>query len=234
MKRTLGALLIVVGVVGLVLMLSAAAVTIHQGRTINQRADDILVPLAGGAQSFQEQLDATEQLVDELLAVVPTSTIVDLAGQLAELTTRLETLNGYLNTARQVVTGLDGLPFLPIDLSAIESDLDDLETGLATLTVRLEELSGLVLENQDVPAQIAAGVGEAINEVRTGIDNAQAEVGRISDAVDRWLVTGLVTVLVLLTFGVAGQVALIQLGRLQRRGGESSAAEGPDDAPTPA
>lgn len=216
-KQRAGAALIVAGAVGLVLMVVAAGLVIHQYGDIGSRADEVLDPLAGGIEDFQTELDRVEQLVDDLVEVLPTETVVHLAGQVNDFALGLGTLEGYLEGARRGVAALDGIPFLPIDLGDVTAQLKELDAGLASLTTQLEEVTRFILENRDVPAQIAEGLYSGIDEVRTGLDAAEAEVASVSDATDRWLVTVLVLTLVVLGWAIAGQITMILWGREKRR-----------------
>lgn len=216
-QRGMGTALMVVGAVGLVLMLVAAGLVVYQSRDIDTRADEILEPIGGAIQDFQAEVDTVEQLVDDLVEVLPIETVVDLAGQVSDFAARLATLQGYIDSAEGGLVALDAIPFLPIDLSDVSAELQDLDEGLSTLTAQVDDITSFILENQEVPAQIADGVYSGIDQLRTGLDAAEAEIASASDVADRWLILGAAVTLVLLAFGIAGQIAMILWGREKRR-----------------
>ena len=216
-QRGMGTALMVVGAAGLVLMLVAAGVVVYQSRDIDTRADEILEPIGGAIQDFQAEVDTVEQLVDDLVEVLPTETVVDLAGQVSDFAARLATFQGYIDGAKRGLVALDAIPFLPIDLSDVSAELQDLDEGLSTLTAQVDDITSFILENQEVPAQIADGVYSGIDQLRTGLDAAEAEIASASDVADRWLILGVAVTLVLLAFGIAGQIAMILWGREKRR-----------------
>lgn len=216
-KRTIGTVLIVVGAVGFVLMVVASGLFIWQTTQLRSNADDILIPMAGGLEDLDDELDTVDQLVTELLGVLSVETIVDLAGRVDELNLRIETIGGYIEVADRALAGLEAIPLLPIDIDDLRTELEGFDAGLATLNSQFGQVAGFILENQDVPEQIADGVTDAIGQLRTGIDAAQEQVADAGDAVDRWLVIGSVLTLVLLAWSIVGQVALILWGLHLRR-----------------
>lgn len=216
-QRRMGTALMVVGAVGLVFMLVAAGLVVYQSRDFDTRADEILEPIGGAIQDFQAEVDTVEQLVDDLVEVLPTETVVDLARQVGDFAARLATFQGYIDGAERGLVALDAMPFLPIDLSDVSAELQDLDEGLSTLTAQVDDITSFILENQEVPAQIAEGVYSGIEQLRTGLDAAEAEIASASDAADRWLILGVAVTLVLLAFAIAGQIAMILWGREKRR-----------------
>jgi hypothetical protein len=229
-QRRVGTALIVIGTIGLVLMVVAAGLVVYQSRDVNDRADEILEPVAGAIQDFQAEVDTVEQLVDDLVEVLPTETVVDLAGQVSDFAARLAMFQGYIDGAERGLVALDAIPFLPVDLGDVSAELAGLDEGLSTLTAQVDEVTSFILENQDVPAQIADGVYSGIDQLRTGLDAAEAEIASVSDAADRWLLLGVAMTLVLLVFGIAGQIAMILWGRDKRQlSDDTSAASVVDD-----
>lgn len=229
-QRRVGTALIVIGTIGLILMAVAAGLVVYQSWEVNDRADEILEPVAGAIQDFQAEVDTVEQLVDDLVEVLPTETVVDLAGQVSDFAARLATFQGYIDGAERGLVALDAIPFLPVDLGDVSAELAGLDEGLSTLTAQVEEVTSFILENQDVPAQIADGVYSGIDQLRTGLDTAEAEVASVSEAADRWLLLGVAMTLVLLAFGIVGQIAMILWGRDKRRLGDNTSAASVGDA----
>lgn len=223
-RRTVGTVLIVVGAVGFVLMVVASGLFIWQASQIGERADAVIVPLAGGLEDLQGELDTVDALVDDLLEVLPVATVVELAGQVAELTGRVETLAGYLVAADRALGAIEGIPFLPIDTTELRGQLDGLNQNLTTLTTEAGQVADFILANQDVPSEIAAGVTGAIDQLREGLNAGQMQLETIADAVDRWLVIASTLVIVLLIWSIVGQVALVLWGRQLRTADTTAAA----------
>jgi len=82
-----------------------------------------------------------------------------------------------------------------------------------------------VLNNQEVPAQVEAGVNEGLLQLRTGLETAQKAVAEVDDAVQWWLNVGMGSAFILLLWGLVGQIGLIVFGlRLQRNEGDQAPA----------
>jgi hypothetical protein len=212
-RRTLGTILVVVGAIGLVVMTVASGLFLWQSSQVRTRADSVIVPVSGGLDDLQGELDTVDALVDELVAVLPVESVVELAGRIDELTARIETIGGYLVVADRALGAIEAIPFLPIDTEELRSQLDGLNQNLASLSAQFGEVASFILQNQDVPGDIAAGVTGAIDQLRAGLDAGQLQVENIAGAIDRWLVVGSILVVVLLLWSIVGQVALILWGR---------------------
>ena len=210
-------MLIVIGAAGFVLMFIASGLFIWQASQIGAQADSVIVPVSGGLEDLQSELDTVEALVDEVLGVLPVETVVELAGRVDELTVRVETIAGYLVVADRALGAVEAIPFLPVDTVELRSQLDGLNQNLATLSTQFGDVASFIIANQDVPGEMAEGVTGAIDQLRAGLNAGQMQVDTIADAIDRWLVVGSALVIVLLVWSIVGQVALILLGRDLRK-----------------
>jgi uncharacterized phage infection (PIP) family protein YhgE len=167
-----------------------------------------------------------EELVAEFSGVLPADAVVDIALTLNELNTRLESVGGYLELARGATKALNAIPFIPVDLSGLNAELDGLEEGLNTLSSGLDQVTRFVLNNQDVPAQVEAGINEGLSQLRTGLEAAQNEVAQVDDAVQWWLNVGMAFTFILLSWGLVGQIGLIVYGlRLRRKASDQVLAQ---------
>lgn len=211
-----GTALVVFGGIGIVLMLVGFVFAIRLSIQVNNSADEIVVPFTTGLDTIDAQLTTVEGLVDEFSGVLPVESVVGLAQQLGEVNTRLENVGGYLDLARSAISALDAVPFIPVDLTGLNSELDGLEEDLASLIAGLDQVTQFVLDNQEVPAQIEAGVDAGLAQLRTGLTAAQQEVSEVDDAVQWWLGVGMVSTFAILLWGIVGQIGLI-VGGLQLR-----------------
>ena len=106
------------------------------------------------------------------------------------------------------------------------AELDVLEEGLNTLSSGLDQVTRFVLNNQDVPAKVEAGINEGLSELRTGLEAAQNEVAQVDDAVQWWLSVGMAFTFILLSWGLVGQIGLIVYGlRLRRKASDQVPAQ---------
>lgn len=222
-KKNGGIALVILGGIGVLLMLVGFAFAVRLSLQVNDTADEIVAPITTGLDTIDAQLTTVEYLVDEFSEVLTTEVVADLAQKLGEANVRLEGVSGYLDIARSAVAALDAIPFIPVDLTGLNDDLDGLEEGLLSLTSGLDQVTQFVLENQEVPAQVVAGVNAGLTELRTGLTAAQQEVTDVDDAVQWWLGVGMVWTFAILLWGVLGQIALIAVG-LQLRRSEAAPA----------
>lgn len=212
----LGVALQVVGIIGLVVMVAAIGVTIHQTVDIDNRADDVLLPMSGGLEDLDAQLATVSQLWVDILEAIPAESTEDLAETVTELTATLERAGELIETARRGLEAVDGIPFLPVDTAEMMAQLGSLEESLAFVLPLLEEASVFLSADEAGAQDVIDGVSSGLIEIGVGLDAAQSEVASISGAVDRWLVAGTGITLLLLLWGIAGQIGLIVLGSRMR------------------
>ncbi len=222
-KKNGGIALVILGGIGVLLMLVGFVFAVGLSLQVNDTADEIVAPITTGLDTIDAQLTTVEKLVDEFSEVVTAEVVADLAQTLGEANVRLEGVGGYLDIARSAVAALDGIPFIPVDLTGLNDDLDGLEEGLRSLTSGLDQVTQFVLENQEVPAQVEAEVNAGLAQLRTGLTVAQQEVTDVDDAVQWWLGAGMVWTFAILLWGMLGQIGLIALG-LQLRRSEATPA----------
>ena len=222
-KKNGGIALVILGGIGVLLMLVGFVFAVGLSLQVNDTADEIVAPINTGLDTIDAQLTTVEKLVDEFSEVVTAEVVADLAQTLGEANVRLEGVGGYLDIARSAVAALDGIPFIPVDLTGLNDDLDGLEEGLRSLTSGLDQVTQFVLENQEVPAQVEAEVNAGLAQLRTGLTVAQQEVTDVDDAVQWWLGAGMVWTFAILLWGMLGQIGLIVLG-LQLRRSEATPA----------
>ena len=222
-KKNGGIALVILGGIGVLLMLVGFVFAVGLSLQVNDTADEIVAPITTGLDTIDAQLTTVEKLVDEFSEVVTAEVVADLAQTLGEANVRLEGVGGYLDIARSAVAALDGIPFIPVDLTGLNDDLDGLEEGLRSLTSGLDQVTQFVLENQEVPAQVEAEVNAGLAQLRTGLTVAQQEVTDVDDAVQWWLGAGMVWTFAILLWGMLGQIGLIVLG-LQLRRSEATPA----------
>jgi hypothetical protein len=222
-KKNGGIALVILGGIGVLLMLVGFVFAVRLSIQVNDTADEIVAPFTTGLDTIDAQLTTVEKLVDEFSGVVTAEAVADLAQKLGEANVRLEGVGGYLDIARSAVAALDAIPFIPVDLTGLNDDLDGLEEGLRSLTSGLDQVTQFVLENQEVPAQVEAGVNAGLAELRTGLTAAQQEVTDVDDAVQWWLGVGMVWTFAILLWGMLGQIGLIAFG-LQLRRSEAAPA----------
>ena len=222
-KKNGGIALVILGGIGVLLMLVGFVFAVGLSLQVNDTADEIVAPINTGLDTIDAQLTTVEKLVDEFSEVVTAEVVADLAQTLGEANVRLEGVGGYLDIARSAVAALDGIPFIPVDLTGLNDDLDGLEEGLRSLTSGLDQVTQFVLENQEVPAQVEAEVNAGLAQLRTGLTVAQQEVTDVDDAVQWWLGAGMVWTFAILLWGMLGQIGLIALG-LQLRRSEATPA----------
>jgi len=222
-KKNGGIALEILGGIGVLLMLVGLVFAVLLSLQVNDTADEIVAPITTGLDTIDAQLTTVERLVDEFSEVVTAEAVADLAQKLGEANTRLEGVGGYLDIARSAVGALDAIPFIPVDLTGLNDDLDGLEEGLRTLTSGLDQVTQFVLENQEVPAQVEAEVNAGLAQLRTGLTAAQQEVIDVDDAVQWWLGAGMVWTFAILLWGMLGQIGLIAFG-LQLRRSETTTA----------
>ena len=222
-KKNGGIALVILGGIGVLLMLVGFVFAVGLSLQVNDTADEIVAPINTGLDTIDAQLTTVEKLVDDFSEVVTAEVVADLAQTLGEANVRLEGVGGYLDIARSAVAALDGIPFVPVDLTGLNDDLDGLEEGLRSLTSGLDQVTQFVLENQEVPAQVEAEVNAGLAQLRTGLTVAQQEVTDVDDAVQWWLGAGMVWTFAILLWGMLGQIGLIALG-LQLRRSEATPA----------
>ena len=222
-KKNGGNALVILGGIGVLLMLVGFVFAVRLSLQVNDTADEIVAPITTGLNTIDAQLTTVEKLVDEFSEVLTAEAIADLAQKLGEANVRLEGVGGYLDIARSAVAALDAIPFIPVDLTGLNDDLDGLEEGLLSLTSGLDQVTQFVLENQEVPAQVEAEVNAGLAQLRTGLTAAQQEVTDVDDAVQWWLGVGMVWTFAILIWGMLGQIGLIALG-LQLRRSEATPA----------
>ncbi len=222
-KKNGGIALVILGGIGVLLMLVGFVFAVGLSLQVNDTADEIVAPINTGLDTIDAQLTTVEKLVDDFSEVVTAEVVADLAQTLGEANVRLEGVGGYLDIARSAVAALDGIPFIPVDLTGLNDDLDGLEEGLRSLTSGLDQVTQFVLENQEVPAQVEAEVNAGLAQLRTGLTVAQQEVTDVDDAVQWWLGAGMVWTFAILLWGMLGQIGLIALG-LQLRRSEATPA----------
>jgi hypothetical protein len=222
-KKNGGIALVILGGIGGLLMLVAFVFAVRLSIQVNDTADEIVVPFTTGLDTIDAQLTTVENLVEEFSGVLPAEAVVDLAQKLGEVNARLENVGGYLDLAKTAVSALDAVPFIPVDLTGLDDELDGLEEGLRSLTSGLDQVTQFVLENQEVPAQVEAGVNAGLAQLRAGLTAAQQEVTDVDDAVQWWLGVGMVWTFAILLWGMLGQIGLIAFG-LQLRRSEATPA----------
>ena len=222
-KKNGGIALVILGGIGVLLMLVGFVFAVRLSLQVNDTADEIVAPITTGLDTIDAQLTTVEKLVDEFSEVVTAEAVADLAQTLGEANVRLEGVGGYLDIARSAVAALDAIPFIPVDLTGLNDDLDGLEEGLLSLTSGLDQVTQFVLENQEVPAQVEAEVNAGLAQLRTGLTAAQQEVTDVDDAVQWWLGAGMVWTFAILLWGMLGQIGLIAFG-LQLRRSEATPA----------
>ena len=171
-KKNGGIALVILGGIGVLLMLVGFVFAVRLSLQVNDTADEIVAPITTGLDTIDAQLTTVEKLVDEFSEVVTAEAVADLAQTLGEANVRLEGVGGYLDIARSAVAALDGIPFIPVDLTGLNDDLDGLEEGLRSLTSGLDQVTQFVLENQEVPAQVEAEVNAGLAQLRTGLTAA--------------------------------------------------------------
>ncbi len=221
-----GLAVVIFGNVGVLLVLVGIVFSIRLSIQAIDTADDIVVPFTTGLDKIDAQLTTVERLVAEFSGVLPAEAVVDIAQTLSELNTRLESVGGYLELARAATKALNAFPLIPVDLSDLSAELDGLEEGLNTLSSGLDQVTRFVLNNQDVPAQVEAGINEGLSQLRTGLEAAQNEVAQVDDAVQWWLNVGMAFTFILLFWGLVGQIGLIVYGlRLQRKASDQVPAQ---------
>ena len=216
-KKNWGLALMILGGIGVLLMLVGFVFAVGLSLQVNDTADEIVAPITTGLDTIDAQLTTVEKLVDEFSEVLTAEAIADLAQKLGEANVRLEGVGGYLDIARSAVAALDAIPFIPVDLTGLNDDLDGLEEGLLSLTSGLDQVTQFVLENQEVPAQVEAEVNAGLAQLRTGLTAAQQEVTDVDDAVQWWLGAGMVWTFAILLWGMLGQIGLIAFGLHLRR-----------------
>ena len=221
-----GLAVVIFGSVGVLLVLVGIVFSIRLSIQAIDTADDIVAPFTTGLDKIDDQLTTVERLVAEFSGVLPAEAVVDIAQTLSELNTRLESVGGYLELARAATKALNAIPLIPVDLSGLSAELDGLEEGLNTLSSGLDQVTRFVLNNQDVPAQVEAGINEGLSQLRTGLEAAQNEVAQVDDAVQWWLNVGMAFTFILLFWGLVGQIGLIVYGlRLQRKASDQVPAQ---------
>lgn len=197
----------------------AAALVASIWLTFQVRAysEDVLIPFSNGLEQLDDQLLTAENLVEDLAGVIPPGSIENLANRVGEIGSRLESLQVYVDLASAGIDALGSVPFFQSDLEKAAGALASLETDLAGLMTRLDEVEQFLLENQAVPTSLRSGVTSALSKLRVGLDNSQNTVDAVDRSVDTWLNLARFVSTTIFLWGIAGQVGLIILGSRIRK-----------------
>ena len=176
-RRVAGALALMLGIVGLVASLGAAALIVQTGLGATRAADRLLDPVAEQIGVVETRIDQADDAVDRegmTTALMP------------ELRARSEGLLDVTSSARDTLTTVRDHPiygWLPADLDPLEASVD----GFATGADQIEEVVAGTTNGQGLSTADASIVADELNTLQAGVAGAREAIDGATRSLKRWI-----------------------------------------------
>lgn len=206
--RLFGFLALILGVVGIVLSVIALFLVLRAGFGVTSAVDDLLEPVSATIDRLETRIDQADDTVDRD-GVAPE--------QMPALRARSEGLLDLTGSAVDLFAAVRDHPvyqWLPADLSALESSLDDYAGGAS----RIEEVVGRTADGAGLSAADSSTVATEIDTLQAGVVDVRQAVVEAARSLRRWIRIGAFFGFLGVLWGLWAQFCLARRGLRAVRG----------------
>ncbi len=202
-RRLIGVLALLLGVVGSLLAIVAAAVSIRFGAGASGTIEQLMSPIGIATDRLETRIDQVDDLVE--------SGGVDAAA-VPEVEARVDGMVDLARSARQTTTAIEDRPVygrLPSDVEGLLEELvwfEDRAEAIDSAVRSVDEADG------GIDAATAAAVVDDVNEMQATVSAVQDRVETTERSLRRWARMASVLGLFVSLWGLWGQISLARRG----------------------
>lgn len=201
-SRLVGLLALLLGIVGSLLMVVLAALSIRFGFGASGTVDRVMEPIHVSFDRMEARIDQTDDLVDRE-AIAP--------DRIDELQARVDGLVDVSTSAHELFATIDDHPvygLLPAELSTLGNDLADFEGSATTIDSQLGNASN----GDTVSASVANAVADELDGLQSRVTGVRETISDAAASLRRWLRFGSLLGFLGSLWGLWGQVSLAKRG----------------------